>query len=109
MGRNSQVTGGDGDVGPLLAGQGLLEDEQAALGELDVDPGLQVVEPLLARRQQPEDRGQGEGEDEVGHDRPGRGADEHAEHEADQQAEDHSEHVVQDLGGASRPTPGWCR
>ena len=41
---------GDGDVGPLLTGQGLVEDEQAALGELDVDPGLQVVEPLLAAR-----------------------------------------------------------
>ena len=25
---------GDGDVGPLLAGEGPLEDEQAALGEL---------------------------------------------------------------------------
>src|SRR6185312_16077130 len=38
---------GDGDVGPFLAGQGVGEGEQPGLGELDVDPGLQRVEPLL--------------------------------------------------------------
>ena len=59
--------------------------------------------------QQAEDRGQQERQDEVGHDRPGRGADEYAEHEADQQAQHHAQDVVQALGDASRPTPGWCR
>ena len=43
---------GDGDVGPLLTGEGVVEEEESGLGELDVDPGLEGVEPVLALGQQ---------------------------------------------------------
>jgi hypothetical protein len=88
-------------VGPLLRGQGPFE--QRALRVVEVDPGLQVAEPLLRGG---EEQGQGrqqERVDEVGHDRPGRGPDHHTEHEADQ----HTEHVGQDdqeqVGGRHVP------
>jgi hypothetical protein len=58
-------------------------DPGYALRELDVDPGLRVVEPLLARGQQAEDGGHQERQDEVRDDGPGGGSDRHAEHESD--------------------------
>src|SRR3954451_3706399 len=88
---------GDGDVGPLLAGEGVVEDEESGLGELDVDPGLQGVEPVLALGEQAGDGGQQERQDEVGDDGAGGGAEEHAEHEADEETQHHAEDVVRAL------------
>ena len=87
---------GDRDVGPLLAGQGPVE--QGGLGEVEVDPRLQVPEPVLAGGQEAGDGGQQERVDEVRHQRPRRAADQHAEHGAGQQAQQVAEHDVHALG-----------
>ena len=69
--------------------------------------GCRVWNQCWLLGQQAEDGGQQERQDEVGDDGAGRGAEEHAEHEADEQAQHHAEDVVQALGHASRPRPGW--
>jgi hypothetical protein len=43
---------GDADVGPLPVGEGTVEEEQAALSVLEVDPGLKALEPALAGGEQ---------------------------------------------------------
>ena len=68
--------------------------EEPGDGEVDVDPRLQVAEPLLEGGQRAERHRQHEGVDEVAHDRAGRAAEQHAEHEAHQHAEHVGQHDV---------------
>jgi hypothetical protein len=70
---------GYADVRPLLTGEGGVEDEQAALGELEVDPVLQGAEPRRVGGEQAEQGGEQKGEDEVGVDGADGGADEDAQ------------------------------